>query len=184
MRNSLVSLCAAFLILPQTSMAAPYLATVSTTPATLAIVRDMTGDYSQHPLAARAMYAAIDATCTRRGVDFGEYPQDPDAVGPDRVHWRFGLLLDGRTLNSCKASIKPPYHKQFYPQEQVVFVQATLATSKDAGLYILKWLPTSGYVQVAPTRMIFLDKRATPDSPVRIETPVRKRTWARPKTGL
>lgn len=153
-------------------------------PATSAIVRDMKGDYSQHAAAARAMYATLGPACFDRTAAFGEYPDDPDVVGPDQVKWRLGFLIpDVSALAACRANAHGLYRTMRYQAVQAATLRTTLGASRAAGLAMLKWLPGSGYVQVAPTRMVFLDRRGAPDSPVRIEVPVRERTWAVPASG-
>jgi hypothetical protein len=149
-------------------------------PATSAVVRPMQGDYSQHASAVRDLLKTISMQCKSGGRVFGEYPEDPGAVGMANVHWMLGYEMSRPPGPACTISISKLDSIRILPATNAAVLETTLGHSSQAGLVLLKWLPDSGYVQAGPTRMEYLDDKGTPETRVRIVLPIVKRTW--PKT--
>jgi hypothetical protein len=150
---------------------------IATLPAMSAIVRPMQGDYSQHASAARDLLKTVPMQCKGSGVIFGEYPEDPGVVGMANVHWALGYEMRAQLRPACTVSLSKLYSLRIFPATNAAVLQTTLGHSPQAGLFLLKWLPDSGYVQAGPTRMEYLDDKGTPGTPVRIVLPILKRTW-------
>jgi hypothetical protein len=150
---------------------------IATLPAMSAIVRPMQGDYSQHARAAGDLLKTVSMQCKAGGVIFGEYPEDPGAVGMANVHWALGYEMSVPPRGACAISLSKLYSIRILPATNAAVLQTTLGHSPQAGLFLLKWLPDSGYVQAGPTRMEYLDDKGTAETPVRIVLPILKRTW-------
>jgi hypothetical protein len=147
-------------------------------PAFQAVVRDVQGDYSQHPVVTRDLMTTVRSACPDKGVLFGIYPQDPDAVPRDQLQWQLGYSVPAGSR--CGVASLAGYSLTDKAAETDAVLDSTLGNSRNDGLKMLAWLGTSGYVQVGPTRMEYLEASAAPSSRVRIVVPVRRRTWEGP----
>ena len=149
--------------------------TIKSLPRSTAIVRQMTGSYAQHSDAAHALLKLVSEKCATRGHVYGEYPEDPGAVGMENVHWNLGYEMAAN--DPCMSSLPKLYRVAVLPPTYAAVLTTTIAKTQEDGLAIAKWLPDSGYVQSAPTRIEYLDESGAPDSAVQIVMPVKKRTW-------
>jgi hypothetical protein len=144
-------------------------------PAMSAVERQMKGDYAQHDAAARELLRFISTACKMNGLVFGQYPEDPGAVGMANVHWTLGYEMNDRS--ACASAISPPYVLVQLPADEAAVLNTSLSKTPQAGLAMFKWLPDSGYVQAGPTRIEYLEPSGKGDSAVRIVMPVKRRTW-------
>jgi len=143
-----------------------------------AVVRDVQGDYSQHPSVTRELLTAIRPVCPDKGILFGVYPQDPDVVSPDNLRWQLGYTVPDRAR--CAVRSIAGYSLASRPAETDAVIDSTLGTSRADGLAMLAWLATSGYAQVGPTRIEYVGTGSDAATKVRIVVPVRRRTWKGP----
>ncbi|MEQ1809867.1 MAG: hypothetical protein ABL889_08075 [Terricaulis sp.] len=160
---------------------------IETLPPSIVVVRDVQGDYSQHGAVGEALLREVSARYSSPGLTFGEYPQDPDAIGIENVRWRLGVYLIRGDHHDSSESLRlrlaalpqptSPYLLRIDDPMQAAVFQTTLGNSRDDGLALFGWLAEHNLVQIGPTRMEFLDNTGLPNTPVRIVVPIRNRTW-------
>lgn len=151
-------------------------ARVQTVPGGMMLVRDVTGDYRQHPRVFAEMMRLRDADYVAVGDCFGIYPVDPDTVtSPADLRWRVGVRVvakDGGRLRKPPA----PYRLETLPTVEAAVLATTVKSAALDGLSLLRWLPEHGYVQVSPTRMEYQGHEGDPMLlPARIIVPIKKR---------
>lgn len=144
------------------------------------LVRDVAGDYGQHPQVFLDLMAVRDAHYVSAGDCFGIYPMDPDAVdAPAALRWRAGVRVDARGGGQLRAP-KAPYRLERLAPVEAAVIETSVKDAAIDGLAILRWLPENGYVQVGPTRMEYRTREGNPMLiPARIVVPIKKR-----KSGL
>lgn len=144
------------------------------------MVKDVVGDYAQHG-AEFSRILPVARSLFGDAVPIGIYPDDPDVVGMKQAKWSIGVFLP-RELDAGEAAVVPrDYVLTTLPPVTAAVVDSSMANATRDGLLLLSWLPLSGYVQVAPTRMEYRG-RGDGASPVTIVTPIRKRD--RPVIGF
>lgn len=153
-------------------------------PARVVLVKQMTGPYTQHGEGFRAVidYAAKNHKDVRNAIGF--YPQDPDAVGMDKVEWSVGVILGESSGDDDKAAPVAPLQIITLAPTEAAVVESTLQHSARDGLALLAWLPHSGYTQSGPTQSEYLDFTGRPESRVRIAIPVKKRVRPMPDLAI
>jgi hypothetical protein len=155
----------------------------------------VSGDYSQHvrvftqlmeyaPRFARLAGMAAGGDC------FGIYPMDPDTViNPANLKWQVGVGMtqagpgdDGDGLLQPPLPRLPtrkpaaPYRMTRLPAVKVATIMSDVKYSEFDGMTVERWMLENGYVQNAPTRMVYLAHTGDPhDIPVRIMIPVVER---------
>jgi len=68
-------------------------------PAAIALMRDVKGPYTQHPQILEDLMSYVGSNYRAVGHCFGIYPQDPDAVKSENLHWQVGVrVIDGEPL--------------------------------------------------------------------------------------
>jgi hypothetical protein len=150
--------------------------TVESQPGGTMLVRDVRGDYRQHPTVFKELMAVRDASYMGVGDCFGIYPMDPDAVeSPSELRWRVGVRVAakaGRALVTPKA----PYKLETLRATEAAVLRTSVESAPIDGLAFLRWLPENGYVQIMPTRMEYLSHDGNPMLiPSKIVVPVKKR---------
>ena len=117
------------------------------------LVRDIVGDYSQHPKVFVEMMTVRDANYVAAGDCFGIYPMDPDAVeSSTSLRWRIGVRVDAKDGGQLKAP-RAPYKLERLPAFEAAVLETNVRDAAVDGLAMLRWLPENGYVQNGPTRM-------------------------------
>ncbi len=175
---------------------------VQTTPATWAVVRDVTGPYNMHPEVFQEMMKYVGENYRVLGHCFGIYPVDPDATKESALVWQVGVrVTPGKPLgfgqsipldqNSISAvhlkqdrkklkAPASPYRLVVMPEAAAAMIESTVANTPKDGLSMFRWMAENGYVQVAATRMEYLSHESPPEEiKTRIFVPVAKR-----KSGL
>jgi pimeloyl-ACP methyl ester carboxylesterase len=141
------------------------------------LMRDIAGDYSQHPKVFIALMAVRDRLFTPVGACFGIYPQDPDAVeSPAELHWEIGVRVSPRAAAKKLTAPPKPYRIAKLPAIDAAVIETNVQTAAIDGLAMFRWMAEHGYVQVAPTRIEYLSHEGSPMLlPVKIIVPVKKR---------
>lgn len=145
-----------------------------------ALLRNVTGDYSQHPAVFAELFRVRDRQYLPVGDCFGIYPIDPDTVeSSGSLAWQIGVRVVSK--DSARLAKPPaPYRIAQLPDVEAAVLETTVQNAAVDGLSILRWLPEHGYVQSGPTRMEYLTHEGSPMLiPARIIVPIKKR-----KTGL
>jgi len=150
---------------------------IQMTPEQTLISKAMVGDYSQHSTEFKRLFEFAQKNITGATHGIGIYPQDPDAVGMQTVEWTIGLVLSPDPTRPAIGNITP-YRVQVLPVTLSAVVETTMGKAESDGLYLLGWLPKSGYVQTGPTRMEYMGNTPGADNPVRILVPLKKRARA------
>lgn len=144
------------------------------------LVRDVVGDYSQHPKVFLEMMTVRDANYVAAGDCFGIYPTDPDTVeSTTTLRWRVGVRVEARDGGQLRAP-RAPYKLERLAATEAAILETTVKDAALDGLAMLRWLPENGYVQNGPTRMEYHTHDGNPTLiPARIVVPIKKR-----KSGL
>jgi hypothetical protein len=144
------------------------------------LVRDVTGDYSQHPQVFQALMSVRDKQYVGVGDCFGVYPVDPDAVAsPQDLKWRVGVRVRPPTAAAPLATPVAPYKLESMPDVEAAVLETNVKNAGVDGLAITRWILEHGYVQVGPTRMEYLSHVGELMLiPTKIIVPVRKRSRA------
>ena len=144
------------------------------------LIRDVTGDYRQHPKVLAELMRIRDSRYQGSGDLFGIYATDPDSLDTtDTLKWQVGVLVNSR--NSARLNKPPaPYRLERIRPMEAAVLDTNVQNAAIDGLSLLRWLPEHGYVQVGPTRMEYLMHTGNPMlNPTRIVVPIKKR-----KSGL
>jgi hypothetical protein len=142
-------------------------------PSQRVLERTMTGSYAQH---AQAIAAIIEtAGAQANGPVIGIYPYDPSTVREQELVWMLAIPVEPPMANLA-ALCASGYEARVLPGLRAAVVDTTVADSRNAGLYLLKWLPANGWAQAGPTRMVFGTAKADAsptEMSARIEVPIR-----------
>jgi hypothetical protein len=175
---------------------------VQATPATWAVIRDVTGPYNKHPEVFQEMMKYVGENYRALGACFGIYPVDPDATKESTLVWQVGVRvtpgkplgfgqsipLDQKAISAVhlkqdRKRLKAPtspYRLVVMPEATAAMIESTVAETPKDGLSMFRWMAENGYVQVAATRMEYLSHEGPPEEiRTRILVPVAKR-----KSGL
>jgi hypothetical protein len=119
---------------------------------TQVVSREVKGSFAQHPaaLAELGRFVATAKVATT-GPLMGIYPMDPDVVPEGELRWQVAVPV------SATARMRAPYTLTALPASEVVSLDSSVADSHHDGLFMKKWVIDNGFVQIAPTRMLFHD---------------------------
>jgi len=180
--SSMSWLVLAFTVIPwgglQTGRARPEeRVQVRTMPGGTMLVRDVVGDYRQHPKIFLEMMAVRDANYVAAGDCFGIYPTDPDTLeSTATLRWRVGVRVAPKDSGQLRTP-KAPYRLERLAPVEAAVLETTVKDAAIDGLAILRWLPENGYVQIGPTRMEYQSHEGSPMLiPARIVVPIKKRS--------
>ena len=150
---------------------------VRTMPGGMMLVRDVVGDYSQHPKIFLEMMAVRDTNYVAVGDCFGIYPTDPDTLeSTATLRWRVGVRVAPEDAGQLK-SPKAPYRLERLAAVEAAVLETNVKDAAIDGLAILRWLPENGYVQIGHTRMEYHTHEGNPMLiPARIVVPIKKRS--------
>ncbi len=144
------------------------------------LVREVVGDFSQHPKVFAEMMAVRDSNYVAIGNCFGIYPVDPDTVeSSTALRWSVGVRVEAKDGGQLQVP-RAPYKLERLPAVEAAVLETNVTDAAIDGLAMLRWLPEHGYVQSGSTRMEYLSHEGNPMLiPARIVVPIKKR-----KSGL
>lgn len=167
---------------------------VKTVPASIIVARDVTGPYSQHAVIFKQLLQYTAGKYGKPEALLGIYPDDPDAVQPEDLHWTVAVRISGEDKDVPNATRGPqleedlkrsmgslqqpsdPYKLVLIRESLAAVVESTVAAAPKDGLAIIPWMANNGFVQIAPTRMEYLTSSGDPASmKIRIIVPIKKR---------
>jgi hypothetical protein len=142
-----------------------------------ALMRDVTGDYAQHPKVFAELLTLRDQLFTPIGACFGIYPDDPDVVeAKSQLKWQIGVRVEPKEAGAKLASPPAPWRLSKLPDVEAAVIETDVQTAGLDGLAMFRWMAEHGYAQIAPTRIEYLSHEGSPMLlPVKIIVPVVKR---------
>jgi hypothetical protein len=136
------------------------------------VSREITGSFAQHPAVLSELRRFLsDAKVPAIGPVMGVYPMDPDAVPEGELRWQVAVPVSGTVR------LRSPYSLAALPAGEVALLDTTVGDSHHDGLFMKKRVVDNGFVQVAPTRMLFheLDNTNPLAARTTIVFPVKRR---------
>jgi hypothetical protein len=142
-----------------------------------ALMRDVAGDYAQHPQVFAELLTLRDRLFTPVGACFGIYPDDPDVVETkSQLKWQIGVRVEPKQAGASLAKPPVPWRLSKLPDVEAAVIETDVQTAGLDGLAMSRWMAEHGYAQLAPTRIEYLSHEGNPMLlPVRIIVPVIKR---------
>lgn len=146
----------------------------------IVVPREVTGPYSQHPVLFKQLLQYTTAKYGKPEALWGIYPDDPDAVKPEDLHWTVAVRISPKDADLAQtkeesqredvqkrslASLQPaadPYKLVLLGESLAAVVDSTMAAAPKDGLAIIPWMASNGFVQIAPTRMEYLTSSGDP----------------------
>ena len=104
-------------------------------PDTKIVLRQVTGSFERHPAEIEQLQAFLAEKGIETKACLGIYPDDPDAVAPENLHWQiaFEVPADQDSLNSAQ------YQLEDLPGGTALVVNSSVALSATHGLYCKVW---------------------------------------------
>lgn len=116
------------------------------------VSRDLKGSFAQHPAALAELRRYLsNVKADIAGPAMGIYPMDPDVVPARELQWQVAVPVASATR------LRAPYALRVLPSTEIVALDSSVAESHHDGLFLKKWVIDNGFVQTAPTRMLFHD---------------------------
>jgi hypothetical protein len=124
---------------------------VDTLPARLTIARTITGSYATTPEMLADLNRYVETLGIPTTAPIGVFPMDPDTAPAHRMTWDIVMPIAKRP-----SSIAAPYRVAQLEGATVARINTTVARSHRDGKRGKEWVIRNGYVQTAPTRVVFL----------------------------
>src|SRR5687767_8379518 len=119
---------------------------------TQVISREIKGSFAQHPAVLGELRRFLsDEKVPTIGPVMGVYPMDPDVVPDGELRWQVAVPV------SVSVRLRSPDSLAVLAAGEVASLDSTVGDSHHDGLIMKKWVIDNGFVQVAPTRMLFHD---------------------------